>query len=303
MNVGILGAGALGCTYGGYLFEAGETVHLIDVWDEHVEAINRDGLTITTDDDERVVPVTATTDPGEVGAVDVLFVLVKATQTREALREAADLVDADTTVVTLQNGLRNVEVIAEQVPERQIVSGSTMVGATVVGPGAVRVHRIADTVVGGSEANSIRTVVELLEAAPLPVSTVDDARAAIWSKQLVNVAVKPTAALTGLRNGALVASDDVLGVMEELLSETLAVASAAGIEIDEERPLERVVDACERTSEKRSSMLVDIDAGRPTEIDHINGTVAEYGSRFGVATPYNELVTALVHGKEANYLD
>ncbi|MFC7133249.1 MULTISPECIES: ketopantoate reductase family protein [Salinibaculum] len=303
MTVGILGAGALGCTYGGYLHDAGESAHLIDVWDKHVEEINQNGLTITSGADERVVTPRATTDPDEVGVVDTLFVLVKATQTREALSNAAGVVGPETTVVTLQNGLKNVEILSEQVAEHQIVSGSTMVGATVTGPGSVRLYRVADTVVGGDDADRAREVVSLLEQTPLPASMVADPRAAIWSKQLVNVAVKPTAALTELPNGALVASEHVLSVMDQLLSETREVAAAAGIALDESDPLDRVIDACERTSEKHSSMLVDIEQERETEIDHINGTVAEYGASHGVATPYNDLVTALVHGKEATYLD
>jgi 2-dehydropantoate 2-reductase len=302
MTVGILGSGALGCVYGGALHEAGEDVHLIDTWAEHVDAISRDGLTITGEHD-RVVWPDATTDPGTVGSVDVLFVLVKATQTRDALRDASGLVDGETTVVTVQNGLKNVAIIGEQVPTAQIVSGTTMVGATVTGPGTVRLHRRGKTVIGGDRLDRVREVTGLLEPTPLPVSTVADPREAVWSKQLVNVAVKPTAALTGLTNGGLVASEHVLEVMEQLLAETGRVAAAAGIALEEPEPLDRVVEVCERTSGKRSSMLVDIEQERETEIDHINGVVAEYGARHDVPTPYNDLVTALVHGREAAYLD
>jgi 2-dehydropantoate 2-reductase len=303
MTVGILGAGALGCTYGGALHEAGEDVYLVDTWTEHVDSISRDGLTITGEHGDRVVRPDATTDPGAVGPVDVLFVLVKATQTREALQEASGLVDGETTVVTVQNGLKNVAIIGEQVPPAQIVSGTTMIGATVTGPGAVRLHRRGETVLGGDRPDRVREVTGLLEPTPLPVSAVADPREAVWSKQLVNVAIKPTAALTGLTNGGLVTSEHVLEVMDRLLAETERVAAAAGITLDEPEPLGHVVDVCERTSEKRSSMLVDVEQERRTEIDHINGVVAEYGARHDVPTPYNDLVTALVHGREAVYLE
>jgi 2-dehydropantoate 2-reductase len=303
MTVGIVGAGALGCVYGGYLHRAGERVHLIDVWDDHVAAINGDGLAIESNGERETLTPDATTEPDDIGVVDVAFVLVKATQTRAAVRNARSVFGEETTVVTLQNGLKNVDILGELVDESHIVSGTTMVGATVLSPGTVRLYRTGETVIGGDEEHRVDEIVSLLERANLPVSTVADPRQAIWSKQLVNVAVKPTAALTGLPNGKLVASEAVRSLMDHLLSETLAVADEAGFSLPEDDPLGRVIDVCERTQDKRSSMLVDIQQERKTEIDHINGAVVEYGDRYGVATPYNDAVTTLVRARESSYLD
>jgi 2-dehydropantoate 2-reductase len=303
MPVGILGSGALGCVYGGSLHEAGEEVRLIDTWAEHVEGINRDGLIMEREQDRQVVHPEATTAPETLGTLDVLFVLVKATQTRQALDDVSGAIDEETTVVTVQNGLKNVDIIGEQVPEAQIVSGSTMIGATVTAPGTVRLHQHGETVLGGQQSNRVQEVVTMLERTPLAVSAIDDPRETIWSKQLVNVSIKPIGALTELPNGEIAASEHLLGIMDKLLSETMSVAAAAGISLDETEPLDHIVKVCERTSEKHTSMLVDIEQERETEIDQINGAVAEYGARHDVPTPYNDLVTALVHGKEASYLD
>jgi len=304
MEVAIIGAGALGSVYGAYFQASGVNVHLLDVWEDHIVAISENGLRIERDSEvDLVVEPHATTQPGDIGTVDVAFVLVKATQTREAMRGAEPIIGEETTVVTVQNGLNNVDVVGEFVPSRRIVGGSSMISAELIGPGRVHLISVGETNVGAETGARPQAIARLISEAGLPATTVEDPRKAIWSKQLVNVAVKPLAALTELQNGGLVASDELVALMEGLLLETVSVAEAAGIALDAEDPLETTIEACERGPEKRSSMLVDVQAGRRTEIDHINGAVVEYGRRYGVPTPYNETVTALVRGKQASYLD
>ena len=149
MRIAILGSGAMGCLYGGLLAEAGCPVTLIDVWKEHIDTINRQGLRIEGVGGERVISgIRGVTDPEDAGTADLLIVFVKATMTRTAISQTMPVVGPDTTVMTLQNGLGNVEALSDVAGAHRVVAGVTGHGSTLVGPGVIRHAGEGDTVIG-----------------------------------------------------------------------------------------------------------------------------------------------------------
>lgn len=302
MTVSIIGAGALGSIFGAYLQDNGEDVVLYDIDKEHIDAINESGLFVERPDREDLtVFPNATTDASTVDPVDIAFIFVKAFQTETAMQSAAPLYDDDTTIVTLQNGLKNVELISQFVPEENILAGATTVGSSMEGPGHVLHTGHGATTLGGEDTNAAEHVGRMLTNAGFEMKIVDDPRPEIWRKQFISVGIKPVAALTELLDGPLADNDETRTAMRRLIEEAMEVASAKDIDIISEDPVEDAFHTCEINYKTKSSMLEDVEKGRPTEIDHINGSIVEYGEEEDVETPYNRLVTELVKGKEYSY--
>jgi 2-dehydropantoate 2-reductase len=303
MRFGIIGSGALGSLFGGWVHAAGHDVHLVDTWAEHVRVITERGLRIETSDGEAtVVHPPATTDPADIGGVDVVVVLVKARHTETAIEAAAPLIGDETLVVTFQNGFGNVETIRETVPERRVLGGTTEIAARIVEPGTTQNTGDGATVVGGADRKAARRVADALSQAGIATEVADDAVSHVWNKQFIAVGVKPIAVLTGLRDGPLAEYHSTRHVLETLVEEAAAVARAKGIEIRDD-PVGFVHDFCDRNYAHLSSALQDAQEERPTEIDYVNGAIVRYGEEVGVATPYNRAVTNLVDGKERSYLE
>lgn len=305
MRFGIVGAGSLGSVYGGFLHAAEREVHLYETDEEVVDAINGDGIRIDRPEgDSLVVEPPATTDPSAVDPVDVLFLFTKAFDTEQAMRDAEPMVDATTRVVTLQNGVTNVDVVSEYVPRDRIVSGYTRAGANTVGPGHVRFLGTDGSVIGGEDRETARSVAAALTDAGLTTTVVDDPVPHIWKKQFRNVARKPISALTELRNGPQVEYEGTREVARHLIEEAVEVARAKDVAILPEDPVADFLQpGTPEKYDKKSSILEDVENERPTEIAQINGAVVTYGEAEDVDTPYNRMATNLVTAKEYSYLD
>lgn len=306
MRFGTIGTGILGGLFAGHLDANGEDVCCFDVDETVVAAIDERGLRVECPgtDDLRVHP-DASTDAADLGVVDVAFVMTKAIDTGTAIVDASPMIGDETRVVTVQNGLRNVEIIGRHVPERRVLGECTHAGGNAIGPGHVRQSLDGETVVGGADLETADAVATRLTSAGVPTMAVPDPEPHIWEKQFTNVAIKPLAPLTGLRNGPMIDYEETRAVMRRLIKEAIAVARARGIEIRTDYPVAKVIDRdldpAGRT--KKSSILEDVENGRPTEIEHINGAVVAYGEDLGVDTPYNRMATRLMYGKERSYLE
>lgn len=303
MQVAVIGAGALGCLFGGRL-ATDHDVTLVHYRQSYVDTLVRDGLRVVSDVDggETLdVSVPATTDAASIGPVDLALVFVKAHQTEAALSQHDACIGPDTTVLSLQNGLGNYETLCDHVGQERALAGVTYQGAVVEEPGVVRHTGDGVSTFGGENADAAERVADALEDAGLPAETTTDPRVAIWQKQLISLPIKPLAALTRLPNGELTEDDELADLMERIVSEALAVAAARGVDLPEEDYFETVLTVCERSSSHRSSMLQDVLAGRQTEIDAVNGAVVDLAAEEGVDVPANELVTRLVHGLERSY--
>ncbi|MGN6755159.1 MAG: ketopantoate reductase family protein [Thermomicrobiales bacterium] len=302
----IVGAGALGGLFAARLAAAGCPVMLFHHRPAVVAALRAQGLVVEERDGWATTwAVASTARPDEAAAgVELVLVCVKHGATRAALAPFAGRLSAETGVLSLQNSQSNEVAISAALGERVALAlGVTAQGATLLGPGRVRHAGAGPTTFGWADparAPDVRlaAIAATFQAAGLPASVTSDAAGAIWDKLVVNAAINPVAALTALPNGALPGQPGLVDVMREVLAEALAVRRAAGPPTTEDvdAALARTLAVCAATAANHASMLQDVDAGRPTEIDAINGALVKLGARHQVATPLNAALTALVKG-------
>lgn len=305
MKIAILGSGAMGSLYGGMLAEGGCDVTLIDIWKEHMDAVNTQGLSIEGVSGDRVVrSLRGVTDPSEAGKADLVIVFVKATSTRSAMEGARCLLGPDTAVLTLQNGLGNVEKLAETIGESRILAGITGNGCTILGPGRIRHAGKGDTILGelnGKITDRLKRVASVLEKGGFPVKMTENVTGLIWTKLMANVGINALTALTGLQNGQLLDYPETEELLSLAVHEAVSVAENKGIRLEIEDPVEHCRDIARRTASNRSSMLQDVGAHRQTEIEVINGAIAEEGAKLGVPAPVNLVLTNLVKVRQKTY--
>ena len=296
MRIAVIGTGALGCVYAARL--AGHAqVSMLGTWAQGVEAIQAGGITVVEGDGRMwraVVPVY--TDPAGIAGVDVALVLVKSYQTKRAAAWAGDLLRADGIAVTLQNGLDNYAALIGAVGEDRAGVGVTYNGATMLFPGEV--HHVAHnlTYLGATPDTETRiaALAQLLDRAGLQTQVGRDIESRLWGKAVANAAINPLTALWRVTNGELLQSDDRRWLLTRLAEEAANVARAKGIVLPFEDPVDFAESVCRATAANRSSMLQDVERGRATEIDSINGIIVAEGRGLGVHVGINEVVWRLV---------
>lgn len=298
MRVVVVGAGAMGSWLGALLARAGDDVTLV-ARQPHVEAIRALGL-VVDGKTEVHARVKATTRADEASVPDLLVLSVKAYDTARAMREAAPLLGQRTMVLSMQNGLGNVERIAEHVDARRVFAAVTTHGVTFLEPGHVRHAGVGYFRVGSPAGEHARAaaIAEHLRATGLDVEASERIVGELWAKVIVNASINPLTAITGLANGALLRVPHLRDLMQRVVEEAVDVARAEGVPLPEEDMLLRARRVAELTAANKSSMLQDIERGRPTEIDAICGELVERGARHGVDTPVNLTLRALVRGIE-----
>lgn len=300
MKLAIIGAGAMGSLLGFYLCAEAE-VWLLDPWQAHVDAMNAGGLVCELNGVTETRHPYATTNPAEIGLCDAVLVLVKAAQTPWAAAQARSLCGPTTLVVTLQNGVGNREILAEQLGPEHVGQGVTALGATLLGPGHVRHAGQGTTIFSAApERAGMAALAALFSACGLPAELSDDLEALVWGKLVVNVGINALTALLRVPNGALAALPEAQALMAAAVAEAVAVAQARGTLLPYSHPLEHVLAVARATGANRSSMLQDVLRGSPTEISTINGAVVREGLRWGVPTPVNQLLTQLVQALDVS---
>lgn len=303
VNIAVIGAGALGCLFGGRLAKCGHNVHLLHYRQPYVDQLNEEGLTIESENGETTdIAVTATTDASEVGPVDLAIVFVKSYQTQAALAEHSACIGPETNLLSLQNGLRHYDRLLDVVRENHAFAGVTYQGAVAEKPGYIRVTSTGASTFGGTDDTAAHRIGDALLEAGFPVELVADPRPHIWAKQLMSLPIKPLAALTHLSNGKLITTPETRELMEQIVTEAKAVAESRGIDIPMDDPMAEVVATCEGSHSHYSSMLQDVRAERKTEIDDVNGAIVDIAHEEGINVPVNELATNLVRALEKSYL-
>ena len=308
----VAGAGALGLVFGALLRRAGHAVVLLGRT-LHTEAVAARGVHVEGLWGEHVATgLDFTTDAAQLqGPFDAILITVKSYDTSAIGAAVAPLLAPHGVTISLQNGLGNVEALSAQVGARRALAGRVIFGAEVVAPGRVRVTVYADPVLvgawrAGEDARldvQARAWAEHFAAAGIPSAYCDDIEAALWGKVLYNAALNPLGALLGVHYGALGEDANTRAVMDAVIEEAFSVAVAERVALPwataaEYRAVfyDRLVPS---TFHHRPSMLQDLERGRPTEIDAINGEVWKRGAAHGIVTPANELLTRLVHAREA----
>lgn len=307
MKVGIIGSGSMGSLYGGVLAEDGHEVWFIDVFKEHLDAVKTNGLIVNKDGSKRIIQnIRATTQAEEAGVVDLAIIFVKSTITDIAVEQNLAVFGPDTIVLTLQNGIGNIEKISQFVSEKQIIAGTSANGANFVQPGEINHAGWGGTTIGeldGSHSERIEKIASMLGTGELgPINISDNVMGLIWDKLLVNVGINPLTALMRLRNGQLLEQDETLHLMEQVVQEGVKVAEAKNIKLGFDDSVAHCKSVADATGANISSMLADVLNGRKTEIDNINGAIVREGHALGIPTPVNEVITHLVKGMEHSKL-
>jgi 2-dehydropantoate 2-reductase len=308
MKVCILGAGALGCSIGGALAEAGSDVWLINRSKAHVDAINAQGLRVRDGQAERLVPVRAATDGRGIGPADLLVVLVKSFDTASAIRAAAPMIGTDTVVMSLQNGLGHEEILADAVGHSRVMAGKTYVGGVMLGPGhIISGTRGKQTLIGeldGRVSARAEAIAAEFRRAGLATEVSANIVGTMWDKLLVNVSTGALAGITRLTYGPLYEVPEIEATAIAAVAEAMTVARAKGIELSIREPHDAwVMASAGLPRDFKTSMLQSLEKGSKTEIDFINGAVVREGERLGIPTPVNRALVACIKGIERQMAD
>jgi 2-dehydropantoate 2-reductase len=305
VRVVVIGAGAMGALLGARLAASGHDVLLYDVWREHVAAIQRDGLLVEELDGTLVRYQARATDqpPLAIGMADLVLVQVKAYDTLTALAPFAGKLRPDTYVLSLQNGLGNLEQARRALPgHERLLLGTTAHASMVTRPGRLRHAGKGPNVIGDPDGArfDLTQIAAALNGAGFETEIASDVLAKVWTKLAANVAINPFCALTGSLIGAIYDDPDLSSMSRAAVLEFDAVREAAGVARAERDYVAYSRHIMELTRRNPASMLQDIRAGRRTEIDAINCAIARLGEELGVATPVNHWLTALVRQREAD---
>ncbi len=307
MKIAVLGGGgAMGGLFGGYLARSGEDVVLLDVSRASVDAINRDGLRIgEKDGSTATLRVKASSEPSEIGPVDLVVNFVKCYNTEAAITAAAPMLGVSTAILTLQNGWGNADRIAAVAGRSRVMVGLTYHSGTLLGPGRVKHSGHGMTYVGeldGSQSQRLGTAVAACRKAGIETTASSRIIDEIWKKLALNVCTLPTSALLHFPAHELIQHEGTIALMEGLLREVVAVAKAQGINLDQAERWQAITGLLKQAIGARASMLQDVEASRQTEIDVVNGAIVEAGKRNSVPTPFNDAMVWMVNSLQAKYL-
>ncbi|UCG14355.1 MAG: 2-dehydropantoate 2-reductase [Deltaproteobacteria bacterium] len=310
MRISVIGPGAIGCLLAAYLARAGEQVSLLDYRPERAALLNAKGITVHGVREDFHTNVKATTDTAEISSAAVLIVCVKACNTAAVASLLKDAISSESHLLTLQNGLGNVEKLGEFFPSHRIFAGVTSNGATLLGVGRVRHAGYGEIWVGEGIENSstpvgqrkLQNLVAVLDRAGLKAQLVDDIQTVLWRKLVVNVGINALTAVLGVANGVLLEIPQCQDIVQNAVTETVQVAHCYGVHLDATEEIDRVREVCSSTAANISSMLQDVNQKKKTEIDYINGAVVRMAARRGRVSPVNQVLTALVQSLETGYL-
>lgn len=299
MHFLLVGAGAMGCLFAARLKRAGLEVGLFERIPERAQRIRDRGIQVegVAGTFEVMVPVVSRKpEPGP----DAILLCVKSYDTEEASHTIASWLKQDSVVLTLQNGIGNVEILQRVFHGKRVLGGVTSEGATVLDHGRIRHAGMGETVIG-PPGEGAEKIIAAFRRAGFACKAVDNVQGLIWGKLIINAGINALAALTGLRNGRLPQIRATREIMEAAVKEAAAVAQAKEILIPYPDPFGRVTEVCEATAENVASMLQDVRNKQMTEIEFINGAIVREAQAPGIPTPVNFVLTSLVKAVQETY--
>ena len=306
MKIAIFGVGAMGSVYAGLMAEAGHEVWAVDIWQEHVDAIEQSGLRVEGASGDRVVPgIHATTNAEDVGDCDLYVLATKASGVGPAAKKIAPLMGPESMVITIQNGLGAGERIAEFMDTDRVLLGvADGFGASMKGPG--HVHHSAMNLIRVGEMNGgmsdrLQRITDVWQQAGFNAKAFADIDQLIWGKYICNAAFSGPCTVFDRTLGELMADPASWSIAQGCALEVFALGQAKNIDFTFDEPIEYVTAFGRKMPDARPSMLLDHHAKRPSEIDAINGMAVELGRQLGIAKPYNEVLSAVIRQREADF--
>lgn len=295
MKILIFGAGAMGSLFGGLLAQKYDVTLLGRK--AHVEAIKRNGLKISgkTNLISRPKALASTRN-----RFDLVILTVKSYDTTRAAKQLKKIVTKKTIILSIQNGLGNEEILSSKLGKQNILRGVTEHGVTFLKPGKIYHSGAGATVIGeldGKITGRIKKLADSFNSVGIKTRVAKDVLRELWLKTIINACINPLTALTGLRNGAVL-EPELRCVAEQTCREAVEVATSLGLNFSYAPVIKKVKQVAKNTAKNKSSMLQDIEKGKLTEIDFINCKIVELGEKFGISTPVNSTLVALVKSLE-----
>jgi 2-dehydropantoate 2-reductase len=290
LKVAVLGAGAVGCYYGGMLARSGHTTMLIGR-PQHVQVFQAQGLRMQTLAFDETVTVHASTEASAVAGADLVLFAVKSPDTESAGEQMREHLQPGALVLCLQNGVDNAERLRAVLPGVAVAAAVVYVATEMAGSGHLRHHGRGELVIEPSLRSA--EIAQALIAAGVPTEISDNVRGALWAKLILNCAYNALSAVGRIPYGELVQQPGVLEVMRDVVAECRAVAEADGVTLPGNVDL-AVRRIAETMPSQYSSTAQDLMRGKPSEIDHLNGHVVRRGEALGVPTPANRVLWAMV---------
>ncbi len=304
MKIAVVGAGAMGCLLGALLAKAKQEVWILDKNKERAEKISQQGIIVEGISGDWQIKLNVTSEAAEIGKAELVIIAVKSYNTKEAITRIKPAIADETKVVTLQNGMGNIEIISEVAGSEKVVGGVTSIGATLIDIGRVRHAGHGDTVIGridGKIPVEMRAIREIFNKIGLDARISRDIKAMLWSKLIINVGINALTAITRLNNGRLLEFPGTHRILTDAVTEAIRVAKRKRIKLIYDDPLAKVEAVCEATCGNISSMLQDVLRKKRTEIDFINGVIVRHAQELDIPVPINTLLLDLVHTIEASY--
>jgi len=305
MKIVVVGAGAMGCLFAAFLSKTKEEVWLLDKNKEGAAKINESGISLEGVSGSWQAKPKATTDVTPISKADLILICVKSFHTKQAIEQIKPLLAPDTKIITLQNGIGNIEIISELVGENRVIGGVTSEGATLIDTGKIRHAGRGETIIGAVDGKTpveLRGIREIFNKVGFQTKMSRDIKSLVWSKLIINVGINALTAITRLPNGKLPEFEGTRRILRDAVTEAVRVAKRKRIKLTYDDPLAKVEAVCEGTAVNLSSMLQDVLRKKRTEIDYINGVIVRLGQELGIPVPTNKLLVDLVKTIESSYI-
>ncbi|MBL7081656.1 MAG: 2-dehydropantoate 2-reductase [Candidatus Omnitrophica bacterium] len=304
MKIVIAGPGAIGSLFASYLGKSKQEIWLLDKHKARAEKLSQSGIAISGVSGTWQGRVRVSANPEEIGKSDLFIVCVKSYDTREVINYARPIIDMNCSVLTLQNGIGNVEIISELLRGQSVFAGTTSQGANLVETGILRHAGFGETIIGridGKLTSELREIRQLFNQVGIPTRLSRDIKGVLWSKLIINVGINALTGITHLKNGQLLEFEGTQAIMRQAVSEAAKIAKRKRMKLQFDDPLAKVEAVCSATANNISSMFADVLKKKRTEIDFINGVIVRQGQSLGIPVPVNCLLLDLIRTIESSY--
>lgn len=303
MNITIIGAGAMGSLFGYLLTLSGRQVMLINTWQEHVDAINSNGLKVESNGKTNKINIKASTNIHDAKKSDLVIIFVKSPHTQKAAIQSLKCLSTNGMILTLQNGMGNADKISKIVNPDKVIAGTTSHGATILEPGLIRHAGTGPTIIGmwsKKKSKLLENIKNMFCSAGIDTAIEDNIHLIIWKKLIINAGINAITALTGIKNAAIVDLPPTGELVRSVVQESCEIALAYNVHLPDDM-IDQVFKVAKATGPNRSSMGQDVDHKKQTEIDAINGAIVNMANKKGIAVPVNQTLTALIKTMQKNY--
>lgn len=299
-SIAVVGAGAVGCFFGGMLAIAGHSVTLIGRR-HHVQAINQNGLRLEHLNFDLNIPINASVEIKDISEADIVLVCVKSSDTKQTAQLMLPYLKSNAIVLSFQNGVDNAEILTTEL-NRSCYPAVVYVASAMAGNGHVKHFGRGELVIGSltGSSTSLESVANLFSHAKIPTEISADIKQALWSKFLVNCTYNAISAIGKINYSKMVSVKDVNDLITGITKEFLLVANKEGVKLSFDDAMTMNLNISKTMPNQRSSMFQDLLRGKTTEIESLNGLIVKKGIEFGIPTPLNETIYTLIKVLETN---